>query len=111
MEGVAIMDTARISVNIDKEVKQNALRVLGEIGMDMTTAIDTFLRTIVREERIPFNLRTERAYKEAAHREYIMAELDRAKREAADPNTRWMSQDEMMARLKLQREARKSVSA
>jgi addiction module RelB/DinJ family antitoxin len=64
-----MMSTTRISVNIDEDVKQGALRVFGEIGMDMTTAIDSFLRTVVREERIPFDLRTAKAYREAAHRE------------------------------------------
>jgi antitoxin component of RelBE/YafQ-DinJ toxin-antitoxin module len=43
------------------------------------------LRTIVREERIPFDLRTKQAYREAVHREYINAELEKAKSEAADP--------------------------
>jgi len=100
--------TTRISVNIDEEVKQNAQRVLGEIGMDMTTAINSFLRTLVREERIPFELRTERAYQDAvaAHTAYIKAELDKAKQEAADHNTKWMPHNEMMSRLNARREAR-----
>jgi len=103
------MSSARISVNIDSEVKQGAQKILGEIGMDLTTAIDLLLRTIVREERIPFNLQTERAYREAAHREYIKIELEKAKLEAADPNTKWRTHDDVMTSLKAQREARRSV--
>ena len=101
------MPNARISVNVDSEVKQDAQKVLGEIGMDLTTAIDLLLRTIVREERIPFNLQTERAYREAAHREYIKLELEKAKLEAADPDTKWRTHDEVMTSLKAQREARR----
>ena len=101
------MSTARISVNVDGEVKQNAQRILGEIGMDLTTAIDLLLRTIVREERIPFNLQTEKSYREATHREYIKAELEKARLEAAGPNTEWLSHDDVMSSLKAQREARK----
>ena len=97
------MSTARISVNVDSEIKQDAQKILGEIGMDLTTAIDLLLRTIVREERIPFSLQTERAYREAAHREYIRIELDKAKLEAADPNTKWLAHDEVMANFKAQR--------
>jgi len=100
------MSTARISVNIDGEIKQNAQKILGEIGMDLTTAIDLLLRTIVREERIPFNLQTERAYHDNVYRQYIKAELDKSKSEAADPNTKWISHDEVMDRLKAQRGAR-----
>ena len=58
------MSTARISVNVDEEIKKNAQRILSEIGMDLTTAIELFLRTIVREERIPFDLRTKKSYME-----------------------------------------------
>jgi len=103
------MSNARISVNIDSEVKQEAQKILSEIGMDLTTAIDLLLRTIVREERIPFNLQTEKAYREASHGAYVRAELERAKLEAADPNTKWRSHDEVMASLRTQREARGSV--
>ena len=101
------MSTARISVNIDSEVKQNAQKILSEIGMDLTTAIDLLLRTIVREERIPFNLQTERAYREATHREYVRTELEKAMLEAANPNTKWLTHDEVMNSLKAQREARR----
>lgn len=101
--------TARISVNIDEDVKKGAQRVLSEIGMDMTTAIDTFLRTIIREERIPLDLQTQRAYSEASHKEYIKSELAKAKPEAADPDTKWISQEDMIARIAKRREARNNV--
>ena len=100
------MSTARISVNIDSEVKQGAQKILSEIGMDLTTAIDLLLRTIVREERIPFNLQTQKAYREASHREYVKVELDKAKLEAANPDTKWLTHDDVMSSLKAQREAR-----
>ena len=103
------MPNARISVNVNSEVKQAAQKILGEIGMDLTTAIDLLLRTIVREERIPFNLQTERAYHEVAYREYVKIELEKAKLEAADPNTKWRTHDDVITSLKVQREARRSV--
>jgi DNA-damage-inducible protein J len=101
-----MVPTARISVNVDGEIKQSAQKILGEIGMDLTTAIDLLLRTIVREERIPFSLQTERAYRDALYRQYIETELDKAKLEAADPNIRWVSHDEVMNRLTAQRASR-----
>jgi DNA-damage-inducible protein J len=104
-----MMPSTRVSVNIDEDVKQGAQRVLSEIGMDLTTAIDSFLRTIVREERIPFALRTAKAYHGAAHREYISAALDESMLEAADPNIKKLSHDEAMAHLRQRREARQRV--
>ena len=101
--------TARVSVNIDENIKQSAQRIFNEMGLDMTTAIDSFLRTVVREERIPYDIRTERAYRMAAHQEYINAELDKSMLEAANPNTNWLSHDEMMGRMNKRREARNCV--
>jgi len=103
------MPTARVSVNVDGEIKQNAQRILSEIGIDLTTAIDLLLRTIVREERVPFELRTERAYREDVYRHYIKAELEKSKLEAAEPSTKWQAHDEVIERLERQREARSYV--
>ena len=100
------MSTARISVNVDGEVKQNAQRILSEIGMDMTTAVDLLLRTIVREERIPFDLRTQKSYREELYRQFVRAELNTSKIWAADPNTKWLTQDDVITKLDQQREAR-----
>ena len=103
------MSSTRISVNIDAEVKQKAQIILSEIGMDMTTAIDSFLRTLIREERIPFDLCTMRAYRDALHLDYINAELDKSMLEAEDPDTEWLSHDEVMTSLIKHREARNNV--
>jgi DNA-damage-inducible protein J len=103
------LSTARISVNVDAEIKQNAQRVLREIGMDMTTAIDLLLRTIVREERIPFDLRTQKSYQEDVYRQFIHAELEKSKIEAAAPGTKWLTQDDVMTKPDLQRGSRHGV--
>lgn len=97
------MSTARISVNVDENVKKNAQLILSEIGMDMTTAIDLLLRTIVREERIPFDLQTKKAYRDEAYRQYVYAELEKSKIEADDPTTKWLTHDDLMKNLYKQR--------
>ncbi len=101
--------TARVSVNIDGEIKQKAQSILNEIGIDMTTAVDIFLRTIIREERIPFELQTKRAFQDDVHQQYILAELERAMVVAGAPDSQWRTHDEVMMKLNQQREARKSV--
>lgn len=47
---------AQISLRIDDDVKKNAETTLDEIGLSMSTAITIFLKTVVREQRIPFEL-------------------------------------------------------
>lgn len=104
-----MLSTARISVNIDGQIKKDAQRILGEIGMDMTTAIDLLLRTIIREERIPFELRTKKSHQEEVYRQYVRAELEKAKIEASDSKTKWQSHDDVMEKLDRQRAARHDV--
>ena len=103
------MSTARISVNVNEEIKKDAQRILSEIGMDLTTAIELLLRTIVREERIPFDLRTEKSYREEVRRQYIISELHKSKIEAEHPDAKWLSHSEVMTKLHSQREARHGV--
>jgi DNA-damage-inducible protein J len=102
------MSTARISVNVDAETKQNAQRILGEIGMDLTTVINLLLRTIVREERIPFDLRTEKAYLDM-YKQYIGIELEKSKAEAVNPRTQWLSHDYVLSQMRKQRESRHDI--
>jgi len=60
-----------ITVRIDENVKQQADDMLAEIGLNMTTYINSSLRALVREKRVPFELTT----KQHANAAY-MAKLD-----------------------------------
>jgi DNA-damage-inducible protein J len=54
---------AQISLRVDDDVKRNAEKTLSDIGLSMSTAINIFLKTVVRENRIPFELSAEPADK------------------------------------------------
>ena len=41
--------------------------------------------------------------------DYFLAELEKAEREAADPNTRWLTHEEIMTNIAKRREARNHV--
>ncbi len=45
---------SNVSFRIDSELKNNADKLFSELGMNMTTALNIFLRQSVREGRIPF---------------------------------------------------------
>lgn len=53
---------AQISLRVDDEVKRSAERTLDSIGLSMSTAINIFLKTVVRENRIPFELSADPFY-------------------------------------------------
>ena len=51
------MSTTTMTVRMDKEVKTQAQHIFGELGMDMTTAINVFLRQAIRHNGFPFDVR------------------------------------------------------
>ena len=60
MKGVFIMGTAKsvnMNIRMDEITKKQAQQLFSEFGLDMTTAINMFLKQSVREQRIPFELR------------------------------------------------------
>ncbi len=50
------MSTTNLNIRTDKEVKENAERLFEQLGLNMTTAINMFLRQAIRENGIPFEI-------------------------------------------------------
>jgi len=50
---------ANINVRVDSEVKNKSQDVFSALGLDMTSAINIFLRQVIRKNGIPFELITE----------------------------------------------------
>ena len=53
---------AQINLRVDDDTKRNAEKTLDEIGLSMSTAINIFLKTVARENRIPFELSADPFY-------------------------------------------------
>jgi DNA-damage-inducible protein J len=49
-------ETTNINIRMDKALKEQAESLLSELGMNMTTAFNIFLRQTVRERAIPFQI-------------------------------------------------------
>ena len=47
-----------INIMVDKEVKENATKVLDDLGLSMSAAITLYLKQVYKKKGIPFNLRT-----------------------------------------------------
>jgi addiction module RelB/DinJ family antitoxin len=48
--------TISISIRLDKEIKKGAEVLFSELGMNMTSAINVFLRRCLMENKIPFEI-------------------------------------------------------
>lgn len=49
-------NTTNLSIRIDTELKKQAEHLFSELGMNMTTAFNVFVRQSVRQGKIPFEI-------------------------------------------------------
>ena len=63
---------AQINLRVDDDIKSSAERILNDIGLSMSSAVTIFLKTVARENRIPFELSADPFYSRQN-----MAELER----------------------------------
>ncbi len=88
-------DTTNISIRLDVELKKQAEQLFSELGMNMTTAFNIFLRQAVRQQRIPFDVALDTPNAET------LAALEEVKRMKKDPTLgkTYTDVDEMMKEL------------
>lgn len=51
------MESTNLNIRTDKEVKLAAEKIFEALGLNMTTAVNMFLRQTIRENGIPFELK------------------------------------------------------
>ena len=59
-------ESTNISIRMDVELKAKAEALFGELGMNLTTAFNIFVRQALREGGIPFEIRLERTNRQTA---------------------------------------------
>ncbi len=51
------MESANLNIRTDKNVKSEAEMIFEKLGLNMTTAVNIFLRQVIRENGIPFEVK------------------------------------------------------
>jgi DNA-damage-inducible protein J len=74
--------STNVSIRMDTDLKMQADALFGELGMNMSTAFNIFVRQAVREGRIPFEISLNQP-----NRETVAAMLE-AERIAKDPSVK-----------------------
>ena len=88
-------DSTNVSIRMDADLKAQADALFGELGMNMSTAFNIFVRQAVREGRIPFDISLNQP-----NRETIAAMLE-AERIAKDPSVKgYTDMDALFAELR-----------
>lgn len=57
---MASLNDATVTIRVNSETKRRAQELFADLGMDMSTAINIFLKKALREERIPFEVAKEK---------------------------------------------------
>lgn len=88
--GVFHMSTTNLNIRTDKDVKEKAEKIFNELGLNMTSAVNIFLRTAIRERGIPFELKLD------VPNETTIAAIEEGRRMASDPSSpRYSNIDEL----------------
>ena len=49
-------ETINVTIRLDREVKENAEKMFNGFGMNLSTAINIFIRQALRQRKIPFEI-------------------------------------------------------
>ena len=53
------MANTSMNIRMDADVKRQAQKIFSDMGMDTTTAINIFLRQVIRTHSIPFDIKAD----------------------------------------------------
>ncbi len=76
---MAVRTDTTMTIRMNKNVKQEAQKLFSALGMDMTTAINVFLRQAIRAQGLPFEVRLE------SPNEETLAAFEEGERMLRDP--------------------------
>lgn len=76
------MAATNLNIRTDKDIKDQAELIFNELGLNMTTAINMFLRTAIREHGIPFSLKLD------VPNEVTAAAIEESRRFASDSSVK-----------------------
>lgn len=95
-----IMGQSTISIRVDDKLKKSFDELCNEIGLSYSAAVTIFMKAAVREQRIPFELRTET---EDEIRAKGLAAFHRLRAIAQENGVAGMSLDEINEEIRLAR--------
>ena len=67
-----MMNTS-MNIRMNSEIKKQAQELFSQFGLDMTTAVNMFLRQAIRQQGIPFTLQLDPFYSEVNQERLIKA--------------------------------------
>lgn len=76
------MATTPTQIRIDEELKKQAVELFGQLGIDMSSAVNMFLKQSVLRGGLPFSVELPQ------YKPEVIEAMEEAKRISRDPNTK-----------------------
>lgn len=76
------MATVQTQVRIDENLKKQAVELFGQLGLDMSSAVNIFLRQCVMRQGLPFEVGVPQ------YKSEVLEAMEEAKRISRDPNVK-----------------------
>ena len=72
------MAQINLSVRVDEKDKKSFEKFCNETGMNVSVAINMFIKSVLREKKIPFEIKTDSFYNDSniKHLEKIVSEIE-----------------------------------
>ncbi len=88
------MEYTNLNIRTSKETKAAAEKIFEELGISTTTAFNIFLKAVIRENGLPFDMRVDKPNAET------IAAIEEGRKAAHDPNVKgYSSIEELKAAL------------
>lgn len=69
------METLNLNVRVDANDKKNFEKFCDNVGMNVSTAVNMFIKAVLREQKIPFEVRS-KTFNETVYEKLQEAELE-----------------------------------
>ena len=66
----------QVNIRMDEQVKSQAELIFEDLGLNMTTAINMFIKKVIRENGIPFDLKADPFYSSSNMTELVRRAKD-----------------------------------
>ncbi len=86
------MSQTTMSIRVDSDLKQRFDTICDEVGLSTTSALVVFMKTVVRECRIPFEIRTDT---EEESRKKALLAFENMRKDAAASGLKDLTIDEI----------------
>lgn len=82
------MASVPVQIRIDRDIKQQAAALFSQLGLDMSSAVNVFLRQCLLCGGLPFSVAVPRDDARAVFRQPVLEAMDEARRISRDPNVK-----------------------